>query len=68
MKCPKRFREMVPVDAEERYLGGDCLEAMCAWWEEEHKVCAVKLIPGWLASIAGVLCEKKVRKLKGLKL
>ncbi len=39
MKCPLRFKELVEVDAVDRWRGADCIRDYCAWWDETTNRC-----------------------------
>ena len=51
MKCPLLTDKNYGAQLERTMASGDCLEADCAWWDEEKNACSIKVIAKELTRI-----------------
>jgi len=47
MKCPKTLHPESVVGNSEQWVYEDCLQEMCAWWEQDVNLCAIKAGRFW---------------------
>uniref|UniRef100_A0A6H2A3B4 Uncharacterized protein n=1 Tax=viral metagenome TaxID=1070528 RepID=A0A6H2A3B4_9ZZZZ len=57
MKCPWRFRGRYFDLQTTELIGGDCLQAECAWWDEVLKRCGVTTLGACLDGILSTVKE-----------
>lgn len=60
MKCPLDFPVRVRTAEGDELRGGDCLQAECAWWLGDDKLCAITALAGKLYDLETILNQMRL--------